>query len=335
MKKITLTLFSLLFTLGLFAQHQGIVPRIPQIKALTERTDPAVEITLGEITNTTVEAGFAPNAACASYFILMDEQARMEMFSGMFGVPIDTLVHMWGILKTEAYTHLWIEKFAGTEYTIYVSPVDASGIVFPMQTLVLTTLTGGGSGVAEVDVQVSEITATTARLIATPNEETALFHDGLITVDYYNEIGAEAAIEFFKSEPPYYQTDDYVWPGLNPATAYYALAIGQNGEGEWGSATLVEFTTLPLVGILNHDAQPSTISLFPSPGNGTFTFKSMNGDNGKIRIYNINGQMVHEQTVSGSESRINAGGLTNGLYQLVFTSEKSAEIATQKLIISK
>ena len=546
MKKITLFLFTMLFTLGLFAQHQGIVPRNPQSKALNERTDPSVGITLGEVTTTTVEASFDPNEACISYYILMDEQDRMEMFSGMFGVPIDSLVHMWGILKTEAYTHLWVEKFAGTEYTIYVSPIDASGNVFPMQTLVLNTPTGGGSGVAEVDVQVSEITATSVRLIATPNEETALFHDGLITVDYYNEIGAEAVIEFFKSEPPLYQTDDFVWSNLEPSTAYYALAIGQNGEGEWGPATLVEFntlslvaepaveitlgefttstvevsfapnevcasyyilistaenmemfaamfgvpldslvhmwgiqksgdydhlwtsldagveytiyaspsdaagvvypmqtlvfttelgggsgvaeidvqiseitdtsvrvvatpneetsvfhdglitvnyfneigeeaaieyfkndgeplyapdnwvwlelqpatayyaiaigqngngewgpativefTTLPLVGILNPEAQQSTITLFPSPSNGNFTFKSVNGNNGKISIYNINGQMVHEQTVNGSESIINVGGLSNGLYQVVYTSKNPAETATQKLIISK
>lgn len=59
------------------------------------------------------------------------------------------------------------------------------------------------------------------------------------------------------------------------------------------------------------------------------------GNSGKISIYNLNGQLVHEQTAKGSESRINASGLNNGMYQVVFISENSTEIATQKLIISK
>lgn len=336
MKKITLLLFSLFLTIGLFAQNQGIVPRILQNTTTTERADPAVEITLGEVTTTTVEAGFTPNETCASYYILMDEASRMEMFAQMFGVPIQSLVHMWGILKSEPYTHLWTGKYAATEYTIYASPMDASGTIFPMQTLVLNTLSGGGSGVAAIDVQVSQITAGSVRLIATPNDQTAVFHDGLITVAYYNELGAEAAIDYFKNDGfPLFQMDDYVWTSLLPETAYYAVAVGKNGDGVWAPATIVEFTTLAFVGVSNPEAQQSSISLFPSPSNGTFTFKSLDGDKGKIRIFNINGQMVHEQMVAGTETRIDANGLANGFYQVVFTSEKSAEIATQKLIISK
>ena len=336
MKKITLLLFSLLFTLGLFAQNQGIVPRIPQNKVTTERADPAVGITLGEVTTTTVEASFTPNETCASYYILMDEASRMEMFAQMFGVPIQSLVHMWGILKSEPYTHLWTEKFAATEYTIYASPMDAAGAIFPMQTLVLNTLSGGGSGVAAIDVQVSQITAGSVRLIATPNDQTSVFHDGLITVAYYNELGAEAAIDYFKNDGfPIYQTDDYVWTSLQPETAYYAVAVGKNGDGVWAPATIVEFTTLSFVGVANPEAQQSSISLFPSPSNGTFTFKSLQGNSGKLSIYNINGQKVLEQVVTGSESRINASDLANGMYQVIFTSDNQTETASQKLIISK
>ena len=420
MKKITLLLFSLFFTLGLFAQNRGVAEidfQVSEINATSVRliatpnaetafyhvgvitvanynqigaeaaieffknsgepltepddrmwsdlesetayfafaigqnaeeewgpatlvefttTERVVGVTLGEISTTTVELSFAPREICASYYFMISTAANMAELSANFGMSYETIVRMFGIQKTEAHDHLFTKLDAGTEYTIYVSPKNTSGDILPIETLVFSTNWGGGTGVAEINVQVSNITATSVRFIATPNDQTAVFHNGLITVDYYNQIGAEAAAEYFKNDgEPQYQTDDWTWGDLQFETAYYALAIGQNGEGEWGPVSLVEFTTLPLVGILNPEAQPSTISVFPSPGNGTFTFKSIYGNNGKISIYNINGQKVHEQTVNGSESRINAGGLSNGLYQVVYTSDNSTETATQKLIISK
>ena len=90
MKKVTLFLISLLFTIGLFAQNQGIVPRMPLNKALTEKTDPAVEITLGEFTSITVEASFAPNDLCASYYILISTAENMAMANG-------DLPHWWNL----------------------------------------------------------------------------------------------------------------------------------------------------------------------------------------------------------------------------------------------
>ncbi len=299
-------------------------------------TQRVVGVTLGAITTTTVELSFAPTEICASYYFLISTAANMAELSANFNMSIQSIVRMFGIQKTAAHDHLFTKLDAGTEYTIYVSPMNTIGDILPIETIVFSTLLGGGSGVAQVNVQVSNITATSVRFIATPNDQTAVFHNGLITVAYYNEIGAEAAAEYFKNDgEPQYQTDDWTWGDLVPETAYYALAIGKNGEGVWGPVALLEFTTQSLVGVLNPEVQQSAISLFPSPGNGMFTFKSVNGNSGKISIYNLNGQLVHEQTVSGSESRINATDLNNGLYQVVFISENSAEIATQKLIISK
>lgn len=106
-----------------------------------------------------------------------------------------------------------------------------------------------------------------------------------------------------------------------PETAYYAIAVGKNGDGVWAPATIVEFATLAFVGVSNPEAQQSAISLFPSPSNGTFTIKSIHGNSGKISIYNINGQRVFEQAVTGTESRINASGHANGMYQVIFTSD--------------
>ena len=322
MKKITTLLFTLVFSLTMFAQNQ--------------KTLPMVDITLVDVTATTVKASFTPNAACASYYILISTADQMTMFSGMFGVPIDSLVHRWGILKDSSYTHLWSGQDAATEYTIYASPMDGSGDVFPLQTLIVTTISGGGSGLAEIDLQVSEITANSVRLIATPNDQTSVFHNGLITVSYYNEIGADQVTEYFKTDgQPQYETDDWTWLELTPETAYYAIGIGQNADGVWGPTARVEFTTLSELGLKELDRLESKITLFPNPCSGTFNFKSLDQNSGTISIYNSTGQKVYEQKVSGLESTINANGLENGLYHVIFNSEDSGKIAAQKLIISK
>ncbi|MDD4149894.1 MAG: T9SS type A sorting domain-containing protein [Bacteroidales bacterium] len=431
MKKFTILLFTLLLTIGIFAQNQVIVSRIKTNNAFGEKTDPAVEITIGEITQTTVGVSFTPNVVCTSYYIYISPDAT----------PNIAMIKFFGLLKTGDYTHLWSALDGATAYTIFVLPRNSDNEEFAINSLTFTTGAGGGIGIAEIDIQVSEITDRSARLIATPNDQTGVYFDGLITVDYYNEIGEDSAINYFTtSTQPLYSQDNWVWPGLKHGTAYHAIAIGKNtnsewgtlalvtfttemagGEGiseievqisnithnsiniiatpnaetavfhvglitvdeyneigedsvnnllqndgyyqyetinwnweellpetsyyalavgynanfEWGATKSVEFTTLSTVGILNHEVQKSKISLFPNPSNGTFNFSSTHENSGKIAIYSITGQKVYEQTISSTESIINANQLSNGLYQVVFTSENSAKTEVQQLIISK
>lgn len=298
--------------------------------------DPAVIITPLEITNTTVEASFMPNAACETYFALISTQAEMEMWSNWLGVTIDSLVQMWGIEKSIAFTHLWTDQIPNTEYTLYARPLDANGVAFPLNTINVTTLTGGGNGLAEMQVEVSQITDSSARLIATPNDQTAVFFDGLITKEYFDEIGQDSAIAVIQDNGyPQYETDDWVWLDLFANTDYYAIAVGKNALDEWGPATIVEFKTLEPVGINDPNEAVKTISIFPMPNNGTFTFTAPDGQEGSVRIFNTNGQMVFEQKVSVEQNTIDARHLSNGLYSLQFTSTSKVVIMSEKLIISK
>jgi uncharacterized delta-60 repeat protein len=301
-----------------------------------EVSDPAVIITPLEITNTTVEASFTPNAACATYFALLSTQSEMAMWSAWLGVSVDSLVQMWGIEKTEAFTHLWTSQAPNTEYTLYARPLDANGFGYPLNTKTVTTLTGGGNGLAEMQVEVTQITDSSARLIATPNDQTAVFFDGLITKTYFNEIGQDSAIAVIKDNGyPQYEIDDWVWLDLLANTDYYAIAVGKNALDEWGPATIVEFKTLEPVGIADPEKALTTSSISPMPNNGTFTFTTPNGQAGTIHIFSANGQLVFDQKVSGDQPVIDARHLTNGLYHLQFTSESKAITVSEKLIIAR
>lgn len=335
MKKTTFLFFTMLLSFGIFAQDLRIVEQTIKKNSTGQKlVDPEVEITLGEITTTTVSVSFAPNETCDSYYIYITTAEGMNMWIGMFGSERG-VVRQFGIQKSGDYTHFWTSLDGGTEYTIYASPSNTTEDIFPMQTIVFSTLNGGGTGLAEIDVQVSEITETSARVVATPNDQTAVFYDGLITVELYNELGADSVNNFFKTEQALYATDNWVWGALTSGTAYYALAFGKNANDEWGSTNLVEFTTLTPTNILNCEKQQSEISIFPNPSKGKFTFKTLGEKNGKIVIYNLNGQKVLEQMISGSENIINTNELANGVYQVVFNEENSFETASQKLIINK
>jgi uncharacterized delta-60 repeat protein len=135
-----------------------------------EDSGPAVIISPLEITKTTVEASFTPNTACETYYALIGIQSEMEMWSAMLGVSIDSLVQMWGIEKSEAFTYIWTDQVPNTEYTLYARPLDANGFAFPLNTITVTTLAGGGNGLAEMQVEVTQITDSSVRLIATPND---------------------------------------------------------------------------------------------------------------------------------------------------------------------
>jgi len=100
---------------------------------------PAVTITPGTTTITTVQASFAKNATCHSYYILMSTAAEMAQWATMFGVPVDSLVRQWGIHCYSDTTNTWTAMAPSTEYTIYALPADAGNVFYPMQTELATT----------------------------------------------------------------------------------------------------------------------------------------------------------------------------------------------------
>ncbi|MDD4848034.1 MAG: T9SS type A sorting domain-containing protein [Bacteroidales bacterium] len=205
---------------------------------------PVITITVDEVTETTVAASFDANEDCASYYILIGIQSEMEMWMQMMQATLEQLVQQWGLHIYSDTSYVWTGQTPNTEYTIYALPLDAEGLIYEIQTQTVTTPGGGGLGESVIAIELSEITASSVRMIATPNEHTAVFHDGLIMAELFNEIGQDSAIEIIKNNGyPLYEIDDWTWNDLTPNTTYKAIAIGKNADDVWGEATIDEFTT--------------------------------------------------------------------------------------------
>lgn len=273
-------------------------------------TNPSVEITIGEISETSVEASFAPNESCASYSILMSTDAEMQQWVTMMGMSLEELIVMWGIEYTSAATYTWTDMVPNTEYTVYAVPKDADGTLYPAETALATTGQSGGSGTAVIALDVTVLSETSVRTLATPNDETAEYHYGLITKEFYEEIGIDSTLTLIRNDNyPLYDVDEWTWIDLIPNTYYYAISTGVNANGEWGETTIVEFVT-SLVSVETEDAL--SFEVYPNPASD---YIRISGEGIKtVEIYNTFGQKINAMSVNAPDVLIPAKSLDNGTY---------------------
>ena len=273
--------------------------------------NPSVEITMGEVTTTTIEATFTPNDDCASYHLLSDTQSNMEMWTGMMGTSLEELIVMWGIEKTAEYTHTWNDFAPNTEYTVYALPKDADGNFGELVTTKVTTEQAGGAGTSVIEIEVEVLTKTSVKTTATPNAETAVYHYGLIEKSYFEEIGEEAFVQYLREEDQYplYEVDVWEWIDLTPETDYYAIATGQNSEGEWGETTIVPFRT-EVEGF--DEFVKTNFSIYPNPASSTISIIS--DAKGVAKIFDMTSRCVKEIQVDEMNTTINIEDLNKGVY---------------------
>lgn len=288
----------------------ALTPYGIELHDCTEPVEEAqVAVTINETTPTSITATFTPNEQCSAYSYLLNTESEMEMWQSMMGVSLAQLIQQWGITIAEEDTHQWDALTPNTTYTIYVLPKDADNNLLEPTLTQVNTLAQGGTGNATVNINIEVISETSVRTTATPNEEVAEFRYGLITKDYYNEIGMDSAVAYFQEDYyVFYTEDQHVWTDLEPNTYYYAIGVAKNALNEWGTPTIVEFIT-SLTSVAENDTQ---LRLSPNPANDVVTLK---GENlGTVRVFNTLGQMMDEFKTQSTELRIGTTSYENGIY---------------------
>ncbi len=289
---------------------------------------PAVNVTFNNVTPTTFDVTLTPNQYCSSYYFVAMTMSDLEMWLPMMG-SMPNLIKAWGINKTESYTHHYADMVPDTEYYIFSLSIDNNAIEAPYDSAYVHTLPIGGAGEASAIIELSEITQTSVRMIVTPNEETAVFHDGLITKEYFDEIGQEAAIDIFKNnEFPLYETDNWVWSNLIENTEYKAVAVCKNSIGEWGNPVIVDFITLNIVSINGIDF--STVVVYPNPGNGKFNIVGSELIGANLRIVDLNGKEIYRNQLNDTKTTIDITNHVNGMY--IIEIEKNGNVSSSKIL---
>ena len=274
-----------------------------------ETAEPIIDITVGEVTYTTVEATFTPVGECASYIILLSTEAEMQQWITWMGASLEQLIESWGGKKTGTAKSTWNKLVPNTEYTLYALSKDADGNTIQLDTKKVSTAILGGEGVSVIDVKVEVKTTTSVFVTATPNEETAEYHYILIEKLYADSIGVDSTMQIIYEDPyALYLVDEWEWIDLTAETEYFAIAQGKNVNGEWGEITKVEFKTT-LEGAI--EIIENSFNIYPNPATTSIIIEG--AEEGMARIFDMTGRCVKEVNVVDNTT-VNLEDLNKGVY---------------------
>ena len=274
-----------------------------------ETAEPIIDITVGEVTYTTVEATFTPVGECASYIILLSTEAEMQQWITWMGASLEQLIESWGGKKTGTAKSTWNKLVPNTEYTLYALSKDADGNTIQLDTKKVSTAILGGEGVSIIDLKVEVKTTTSVFVTATPNEETSEYHYILIEKLYADSIGVDSTMQIIYEDPyALYLVDEWEWVDLTAETEYFAIAQGKNVNGEWGEITKVEFKTT-LEGAI--EIVENSFNIYPNPATTSIIIEG--AEEGMARIFDMTGRCVKEVNVVDNTT-VNLEDLNKGVY---------------------
>lgn len=293
---------------------------------------PAVAVSLRSATPTTLDVGFEPNTACPSFHYLCSTATEMDNWVNTLATPLPQLIRSWGIRATAACSHVFTDLVPDTEYTVYVLPVDAQGVDCQYVTTCFRTAIAGGPGEAVVDIRLSEITDTSVHMQVVKNDQTAAFHDGLITTELFNHIGRDSAVSIIQHDGrPLYENDSWTWTSLQPGTAYKAIAIAKNARRQWGSPCIVDFATTAVTA--NLASAIYDLRIFPSPSHGTFLVDATDLPNAhNLLIINMLGEVVYRVSVGTGVVNVDLGRAV-GVYLLQVCDGSGRVVAQRRFVV--
>lgn len=269
--------------------------------------------------STKIDVKFTPNAAAVSYYYMISEEANL---------PAEA-VQVEGTQQTGEYTHTFTGLTPDTEYNIYTVSVDELGNLEGFEVAQAATLCEGGEGMAQINVAVELAKndgVDVLRLTAEPNNETSEYHYGTITVALYEENTAVALDAIMHDNHPLCDVDVWDLPvvNLNPTADYYVVAIGMNGEGEWGDVCLTPFNVSTL-GV--SEMTMNNVEIYPNPASSVINVKSdMNGE-GQVSLIDMTGRVVKNVNVTDiSNATINVEDMSNGIYFIKIQQENNSII---------
>jgi len=226
------------------------------------------------------------------------------------------------------FTDLYLNP--GTTYYVYIA-AKGEDTVFDYGTTFVTPI-GGGTGVASVDVSITNITTNSATLTTNPNDQTAYYYclSGKSSSFASNGINdAEAVVDYMESiDAPRLSVGFSEQKNtLKKATEYTVWAVPFNQDNVMGNASCEVFTTLT-VGI--NEANDIQLNVYPNPVSTILNIDGIEGFKEAI-LYNSLGQQVMCRQLENNLLRINVSGLAKGTYHLQLIGDQSS--ITTKVIV--
>lgn len=289
-----------------------------------------VTVTVSDVTAFGAYISFVPNDQTAYYYYMIasDEELAAE------NITSDADVQTY--LETEddkVYTTLEgsLDGLSmGTTYKVYALAYNVNGeinSIAPAATF--TTLTAGGTGLAEVAVDI-EVVDGVATYETTMNDQTAYFYFAV----YYGieDYTDEEVLQILESNPDMIKFEDqsnYIDFATAEADLYGIFIVPLNANEEVGTTVAIRFTAEGVLGL--QDVNIPTLNVYPNPAKTQVTVTASSSID-RIEVTNILGQKVYEDaTVGVNQTTINVADLQNGAYFVRVYSENC--VITRKLIV--
>lgn len=290
----------------------------------------AVAVTVSDVTAFSAYISFVPNDQTAYYYYMIasDEELAAE--------NITSDADMQTYLEAEdykVYTTLEgsLDGLAmGTTYKVYALAYNANdeiASIAPAATF--TTLTAGGTGLAEVAVDI-EVVDGVATYETTMNDQTAYFYFAV----YYGieDYTDEQVLQLLESNPDMIRFEDqsnYIDFATAEADLFGIFIVPLNANEEVGTTVAIRFTAEGVLGL--QDVNIPTLNVYPNPAKTQVTVTSSSSID-RIEVTNILGQKVYENaTVGANQTTVNVADLQNGAYFVRVYSENC--VITRKLIV--
>ena len=227
--------------------------------------NPQVACTVTKADYQALTFSFEPNEDVSSYYFTIfpegEGEKQFEQWGPMFGFAnMSAMIKQFSGYAYEGEMEHTINSLnPGTDYELYILPLDAEGNNGKLQITKCKTKAMGGEGKSVMTITVGEFAdhgenGCAQTVTYTPNDQTNLHRDIIVDkAKFLDKNGTwkgdeSKVIEYLQTPNPMdpnwdqYGEDVATW-GVDANTTYIAYSIGQNAKGEWGELAKKEFTT--------------------------------------------------------------------------------------------
>lgn len=293
-----------------------------------------VAMTATNPTANSFDISFVPNDQTNYYYYLIADQS----FYTELGLETTADIAAWAQAnQTKNFGELsgTVGDLAmGTEYICYAIPFNANNELGTVAQTTITTLTLGGTGVAEVEIEVANVTETDFEVYFTMNEETAYYYYLIAeesVLEQYGLTTQDAILDYFaqNGEASYEDLGGTIADCVE-GTIMKVYTFPYNANNTLGTVNTVDILMGEGVVGLNDVMTSVEANLYPNPANSHINVSSLSIID-RVQITNVLGQVVMTKEIGANGANINIESLEAGNYFVTIYTNQG--VATKKLLV--
>ncbi|MEE0882956.1 MAG: T9SS type A sorting domain-containing protein [Bacteroidales bacterium] len=293
-----------------------------------------IAMTATNPTANSFDISFVPNDQTNYYYYLIADQS----FYTELGLETTADIAAWAQAnQTKNYGELEGtvgDLMMGTEYICYAIPFNANNELGTVAQTTITTLTLGGTGVAEVEIEVANVAETDFEVYFSMNEETAYYYYLIAeesVLEQYGLTTQDAILDYFaqNGEASYEDLGGTINDCVE-GTIMKVYTFPYNANNTLGTVNTVDILMGEGVVGLNDVMTSVEANLYPNPANSHINVSSLSIID-RVQITNVLGQVVMTKEIGANGANINIESLEAGNYFVTIYTNQG--VATKKLLV--